>query len=120
MGVDFGTFLHHAWDRIEQHFTIKEFYHYFEVVCYLVSSLQPWLLEAKFASRFIYGLRGDIQGYVMCFQPITVLDAFHLACIYEYNFSLDIVDNNVDILLVESTCTMGTTNLCSTDLNEED
>lgn len=48
----------------------------------------------------------------MRFQPVTVIDAFDLACIYECNYSLaytlNNVDHIVDIIPVVRICTMET------------
>ncbi|KAL5721184.1 hypothetical protein ACHQM5_013776 [Ranunculus cassubicifolius] len=101
----YSNYLHDALDRIEQTSTVDEFYIRFESVRDLVSSSQPWIPESYFASRFIYGLREDIQPYVIQFHPVHVIDAFQLACIFEYNFSnasvTKVVNDDIDNLSAE-------------------
>lgn len=82
MVAGFSNFLHDALDCVQQNSTIKEFYHHFEAIWLLVSSIQPWLPEVCFAAHFIYGLQEDTQGYVFKCHPFIVIDVFHLAYIY--------------------------------------
>lgn len=80
----FINFLHNELDYLQQTSNVDEFHQHYEVVRYHVSSLQPWLPEANFASQFTYGPRKDIQAYVLRFRPFTMIDAFDLACIHEF------------------------------------
>lgn len=76
MADDFNYFFHDELDCIQQNSYVDAFHHHFEASRGLKSSLQPWLLEEYFASRFMYDLHEDIQGLVLIFQLITIIDAF--------------------------------------------
>lgn len=63
---------------IHQTATVDEFHQQFEALRTRIS-IKHLELPEEF---FISGLRKDVQSY----HPCTMLDAYHVACIHEYNF----------------------------------
>lgn len=51
----------------------------------------------------VNGLRIEVQTNIEGFIPFTVIDAFHLGCIYEYNVSNPYTVNDIVIFPAEIT-----------------
>lgn len=70
---------------LQQTSTVDKYYCRFDFLSMFVLFEYPWICAQYFLSTFILGLKQEIQAYVLQFHPTNVVDAYDLACVYEYS-----------------------------------
>lgn len=64
---------------------VDEFYQQFDAIRFLVEYTETGVPEVYFSSLFVNGLLVEVQAYIKGFCPFTVIEAYPLACIFEYS-----------------------------------
>lgn len=79
--------------EIEQTTFVDDFYVQFEALRGLIEFIEPCIPASYYTSWFINGLATEVQAYVEGFRPITMLDAYYLALLFDTGYSCPIRPN---------------------------
>ncbi|XP_060181956.1 uncharacterized protein LOC132611554 [Lycium barbarum] len=74
-------------NKIMQAGSVDQYQEKFEKLTSYMSIINPLLNEAHFVSSFISGLRPELKPLVKLANPLTIMDAYETAKVYEESFS---------------------------------
>ncbi|XP_059292482.1 uncharacterized protein LOC132045931 [Lycium ferocissimum] len=74
-------------NKIMQAGSVDQYQEKFEELTSYMSIINPLLNEAHFVSSFISGLRPELKPLVKLANPLTIMDAYETAKVYEESFS---------------------------------
>lgn len=93
-------------EGLDQTTTVDAYYLSFEALRGLIEYTDPHISELYYTSLFVNGLDTEVQAYVEGFLPLTVLDAYCLAAIFDNGYSHTIRSKQAEVLKTVSILTL--------------